>query len=562
MWTRRSFLALGAGTLLAAAAPLPALAAESWVVSYLWSRSLTGVLDYRRRVAGILGSPVAQELAVVRGSDGLGLVWDAPADRATIEAAALAHGKALRAALGGSETLTTVVLQSKCAPTFNVSYGAADSEQGALARLQIVGGTLGPEVQQKLTLESTSPGKWQLVYQRYGDEASTLTVATNHSKVLAKHKITATAVPTHAPRVVSVGSAVAASKPAAKPVEKPIESKPAEKPVEVATARLEPAEAKLGAAAETKATAVKPVESKPVESKPVESKPAEKPAEVAAAKPVASKPSPRPLDDLPGSLDTPLRDTINAHIQRLRKRGVVAADETTAWYVQTLHDDRTWAAINADRSLQCASMFKPYVALAFLHRVEEGRVIYGKMSRTKLEAMIQYSDNEATNWAMMTVGGPDAVQRILTQHYGHILKETSIVETIPRSGRTYRNRSSARDYVRFSRALWREELPQSDEIKRLMLLPGRDRLYTGAPSIPPGTLVMNKTGTTSHLCGDFGILVAQSGAGKPVPYAFVGIIEKKGTAPSYGSWVSARSTVIRGVSDLVYRSLKGEYGLV
>lgn len=206
-------------------------------------------------------------------------------------------------------------------------------------------------------------------------------------------------------------------------------------------------------------------------------------------------------------------------------------------------------------------MVKPYIALAFLHKVGEGRIVYGKTSRAKLEAMIHESDNAAANWAMEQVGGPAAVQRVLTSHYGSVLRETSITEAIPRDGRTYKNRSSARDYVRFSRALWRDQLAGSAEIKRLMSLPGRDRLFTGAPDIPPGTAVMNKTGTTSHLCGDFGILVARSKTGGKMPYAIVGIIEKRHPARSFSTWVASRSAVIRGVSNLVYRVLGEHYEL-
>ena len=95
-----------------------------------------------------------------------------------------------------------------------------------------------------------------------------------------------------------------------------------------------------------------------------------------------------------------------------------------------------------------------------------------------------------------------------------------------------------------------------------MSLPGHDRLYDGAPSIPKCTQVMNKTGTTAQLCGDFGILIAQSQKGDRVPYAIVGIIEKSCSATGYSAWVAARTRVIRSVSDLAYQTLKKHYGLV
>ncbi len=43
----------------------------------------------------------------------------------------------------------------------------------------------------------------------------------------------------------------------------------------------------------------------------------------------------------------------------------------------------------------------------------------------------------------------------------------------------------------------------------MMSLHGIDRLYTDVPSVPEGTRVYNKTGSTAMCCGDMGILVAR-----------------------------------------------------
>ena len=256
-----------------------------------------------------------------------------------------------------------------------------------------------------------------------------------------------------------------------------------------------------------------------------------------------------------------LRNAINDHIQALRASGAVAADERTAWAVVDLDADLTLAAINADTPLQCASMVKPLVALAFFHEAERGRFVYGNKSRDKMERMIQSSDNDATNWVIDQVGGPAAVQRILTIHYGDLLPQTSVVERIPAGGRTYRNLASAADYARFLRALWHRELPHSDELLRLMNLPNGDRIYRDVPAIPPGTHVHDKTGTTARLCGDMGILVARDEAGGRVPYVLVGIIEKGARPASFRTWIGDRGDVIREVSGLVYRRLGETHSL-
>jgi beta-lactamase class A len=94
-----------------------------------------------------------------------------------------------------------------------------------------------------------------------------------------------------------------------------------------------------------------------------------------------------------------------------------------------------------------------------------------------------------------------------------------------------------------------------------MALPGRDRLYYGT-TIPRGTLVYNKTGTTARLCGDMGILVTKTRKGTVYPYVIVGIIERKSRAADYGQWMASRSRVIREVSNLVYEGLKKDHQLM
>ncbi len=269
------------------------------------------------------------------------------------------------------------------------------------------------------------------------------------------------------------------------------------------------------------------------------------------------RPAARPM--VPG--EAALTQAIDERVKQLRKAGMVSGDEGTSWLVYDLGNDAPLASINGELPRQCASMVKPLVALAFFHREAAGELVYGPESTARFEAMIQKSSNTATDWVIQQVGGPSAVQQILQQQYPHIFQDTQVVEYIGSSGRTYKNRASAADLGRFLRALWADELPKSVELKRLMNLPGRDRIYDGAPSIPVGTEVYNKTGSTSMCCGDMGILVAQKSAGGTWPYVLVGVIEKASRADSYSSWIRTRAKVIRSVSDLVYTQLKPTRGL-
>ncbi|WP_165840086.1 serine hydrolase [Motiliproteus coralliicola] len=246
---------------------------------------------------------------------------------------------------------------------------------------------------------------------------------------------------------------------------------------------------------------------------------------------------------------------MEAYIKELRRKGRISADERTGWSVFDFTTGEKLVTINEEAQFQAASLIKPFIAAAFFHRVKQQDLFYGPKSRRHMERMIHHSDNPSTNWVMRQVGGPQAVQRILKQHYPGIFRTTSIVEYIPAGGKTYRNKASIRDYSRFLYALWEDNIVGAREIKRLMSLPGTDRIYTGARAVPVGTQVLNKTGSTARLCADMGILNVQGPDGKRYPYTLIGIIEKQENASNYTSWIRSRSKVIRDVSNIVYQGI-------
>jgi len=258
----------------------------------------------------------------------------------------------------------------------------------------------------------------------------------------------------------------------------------------------------------------------------------------------------------------PVQNRIEGHIKSLRAKGGLRGDERTAWIVYDFTDGRELANINGNTPLQAASMIKPYLALAYFHEVAAGKFSYDATARRHLELMIQKSNNDSTNWVMRQTGGPETTEALLKRHYSPLCQNIEIVEYIPEGGKTYRNQAAAADYARFLHALWYQQLPHSAEILRMMSLPGIDRLYTDVPSIPEGTRVYNKTGSTAMCCGDMGILVARGRDGKTYPYAVIGIIEsaRKNTS-SYSSWISRRADVIREVSNLVYLDMKKRHPL-
>ncbi len=259
--------------------------------------------------------------------------------------------------------------------------------------------------------------------------------------------------------------------------------------------------------------------------------------------------------------DQNIEAAVEQYVKRLRRTGKIARDERTAWSVYDFTSGRKLVDINEDVQFQAASLVKPFFALAFFQQVQSGRLKYGPKSKRHLRRMIQNSSNSSTNWIIRRVGGPGAVQRVLKRHYAGIFRDTNIVEYIPPGGRTYRNKASVHDYSRFLYALWKGDLSRASEIKRLMALPGPDRLYSGSRAIPKGTKVYNKTGSTARLCGDMGILSLRGKGGKRYPYTLIGVIEKRQRARSYTSWLRSRGNIIRRVSEIVYRGISQQHNL-
>jgi beta-lactamase class A len=93
-------------------------------------------------------------------------------------------------------------------------------------------------------------------------------------------------------------------------------------------------------------------------------------------------------------------------------------------------------------------------------------------------------------------------------------------------------------------------------------LSNRDRIQYGTADVPRCLELYHKTGTTAHVCGDMGMLLARDRNGKQYGYTFIGIIQKEGRAKDYGGWMQDRGDVIREVSGLVYTFMRQCYHLV
>lgn len=273
--------------------------------------------------------------------------------------------------------------------------------------------------------------------------------------------------------------------------------------------------------------------------------------QAAATKMVGVKSAPEPSGP---------RQRMDQFLREQQTKGHIRRQERSTWAAYDLTREAYVVSVNTERSFQAASMIKPLVALAFFHQVDAGKLRYTAKHQQMLAAMIQRSDNGATNWFLRQLGGPRSCETILKRSYGSIFRQVRIREYIPAGGRTYINSAPAVEYVRFLRALWNEQLPHAKEILRVMSLPGPDRILSGT-DLPRDTLVYNKTGTTAHLCGDMGILAPLGENGHRVPYIIVGMVEGSAKPADYKQWMLTRGGAIRDFSSLVYDTMRQRYHL-
>jgi beta-lactamase class A len=484
---------------------------EKYDIIYILTKDLERVLDYKEELEKVFDAAVRKKLKIVGRGDDYALLYDGNDSAGTVTKTLIKHAELLDKA-GFDEPYATK--EQNFHSLYNVSYGMGPNLEPLKKRYEKIYSCLGEDVKNDLFIEKTDFGNYALIYRRRGDKASTTRVAKKHAKILRSKGIK-TSITTENNNLVVYGESSL------------IDDAGPEEPI---ICQL---------SVDTELTTV--------------------PEKIVARSKIKTTiPEARVVSS---SNNSKFERSIEKYIDNLRRKGRISRDESTGWMVYDLETNKSVIDINADKEFQAASMIKPFIALAFFHQVEAGKLKYGPKSRRKMEAMIQRSNNAATNWLMRQAGGPRNCEAILKKYYAHIFTKTEIREYIPSGGRTYLNSAPPSDYVRFLKALWNNELPRDKEIRRLMALPGRDRLYHGT-SIPRGTLVYNKTGSTGHLIGDMGILVPKTKKGGRFPYVIVGIIERQSKASDYGQWAHSRSRVIRAVSTLVYEELKKEHQLL
>ncbi len=254
-------------------------------------------------------------------------------------------------------------------------------------------------------------------------------------------------------------------------------------------------------------------------------------------------------------VNSPLEARMDAFIKEKRASGFLKQTDEISVTVYDITKNNKYASINEDKKRMAASTIKDFVMLAMFHQIKSQQINYTPRIKQLLENSIQHSSNIATNNLMKFLGGPSRIQNILATYYP-FFNETKVVEYIPPQGRTYRNITSTHDLSIFYNQMWHNNLPYSAEMRRILNLPKKDRLFDGT-CIPKGTRVLNKTGTVYGLVADSGILIMKGNKGDSHPYIVNVIIEDK-TKPharnrkGAGSWTRRRSDFIRELSEGVY----------
>jgi beta-lactamase class A len=497
---------------------------QRYDLAYSWGKDIGQVLEYRQKVAVLLGLKIDSQLQVVGRGQEYGIVWPVKGTlEETKKTAQSQMQKLQRAGLKPAQTIKTNAYHN----LYNVRYTLGPNLEIIKRDFSSINNSLGKQVSGKLFIEKIDSHNFLIVYRCWMSKAAALRFAQQHRSRLKKNKIPTTIISAVHRPAVQADTALLSETP----------NTPGRQVSRTSSPRI----------IQLQKTAKRTIGS---------------PQARINDKNIASKTqrTGSTIQALPPSASTPLNNRMAAFLQEQKKKGRIRK-ERTAWVVYDLTNNTYVLSINSQRQFQAASMIKPFVALAFFHQVDKGKLTYTREHRRMMEAMIQHSSNPATNWFIRQVGGPSRCEAILKNHYKQLFKQVKIKEYIPSNGRTYKNSAQPSEYIQYLRALWNYQLPHSKEMLRVMSLPGRDRLCSGT-DVPASTLVYNKTGSTAQLIGDMGILAPRGKNGRTVPYAIVGIVEGSARAADYKQWMQASGGVIRDFSSLVYEEMKQKHNLL
>ncbi len=266
-----------------------------------------------------------------------------------------------------------------------------------------------------------------------------------------------------------------------------------------------------------------------------------------------------------------LQTEVEAQIATLRRRNQLKKADEVSVLVQDLDSGKTLVGINPDQQRMAASLVKTYVMLASYDKLSRGAKPPARLERD-IRAMIQHSNNGATNRVIRFVGGPEEVDKIV-KRYG--FQHTEVVEEIPPNHKTYKNKTSASDLnklltqihggqlinQRYS-AMMLDHLDSYEEsrIERIAELGNQIARFEGELSDRKKTLnLAGKTGYVFGLNGEATRVTFRTPTGKR-HYNFIAIVQNKEvrTIPraSELDWIPPTSGAIRDIFRRVHRHME------
>ncbi len=504
----------------------PALAAapadQRYDIAYGWDTDIQRVLDYRRKVAGLLQMAIDRQLLIVGRDQQFGVIHPLRGTLDQAKKTAEQQSRKLRRA--GLKPAQVTKAKGHHA-LYHIGYLKGPSVERLTKDYRSIKQALGVQAGKRLAIERVDSRTFSIIYRCWSSKTMAARTAKQHGALLRGRKI--------APAVIAA-------------VERPM----AGPNTNLATVADLGSERRQGKTVQ--AAIVQPGR----EQRTSKGKKTTAGERCQDKETVIATPADPPSETAGGGLSIKMND----FLRKQQAKGRLRQRERAALVAYDLTRNTYLTSVNSQRAFQAASMIKPFVALAFFHQVDKGKLSYTAQHRHMMEAMIQQSSNSATNWFIRQLGGPAKCEALLKKEYGAMLRQVRIREYIPPGGKTYKNSAPPLAYIQFLKALWNYQLPYSKEMLRVMSLPGRDRIFCGT-EVPSGTQVFNKTGTTALLCGDMGILVPKTRDGRRVPYAIVGIVERASKPADYKQWMVSGGGVIRDFSSLVYEEMKRKYNL-
>lgn len=281
-----------------------------------------------------------------------------------------------------------------------------------------------------------------------------------------------------------------------------------------------------------------------------------------------------------------LQGIVENTISELRAAKRIAPEERAAALVYAINNDETLVSINADESMQSASMAKPTMALGAMTAIDNWSKDSFFLENLRWALLESY--NFSANYLMYRIGGPLELQRVLETRYKNIFHQIRIdyfqfakrdkdkyphvrLEReidIPEGKSFYGNIMTPNDHSRFLAEMWRNRKDPmwkkimsylSLEMKRESFA-ARTRIADTSSGFPASAAAYLKTGTTQRVCGEIGLVVYQGPFGKiPVNIVIIVDREKRVRDEDYETWARSMSGVISLISSTMHKYISGIY---